>query len=283
MRRRLWVTVAGASAVSCAVMVSPAASAIAGTATHGTSPVVTVFATGLNNPRHLTFGPGGLYVTEAGTGGPAGGNCVTAPGGSGPTTYCEGQTGSVALLRPNHVSTVLSGLPSVIEGDDQEVSGAAAVTFTHGDLAVLFQDTLVNKDGTSSAPAPASTLDGRLIYARPHSQLPSWIIGTNFARFAATHPQSPKKVGGLDETTYDSDPYAIIPYDHGYAIADGAANDVLWLSPWGQIWLLARIPTVPETVPPGILGPNPCCAGSPHCLAPLASTGFPPARSLSWL
>ena len=64
---------------------TPAAGAAAGTAAR---PVVV--ATGLDNPRQLTFSPSGaLYVAEAGVGGAA--PCATGPEGK----VCFGATGAV--------------------------------------------------------------------------------------------------------------------------------------------------------------------------------------------
>jgi hypothetical protein len=65
----------------------------------------------------------------------------------------------------------------------------------------------------------------------------------DFAAFAAEHPQSDV---GPGETTFDSDPYDITPYRGGFAVVDAAANSLLWISPFGQVKMLARFPAVPE-------------------------------------
>src|SRR5262249_8535360 len=117
----------------------------------------------------------------------------------------------------------------------------------------------VNPDGSTSVQGPGSQFFGKLVLARPFSPSSEWSAGPDIAAFAAANPQDPATLGGPPggETVYDSDPYVIVPFNGGYAIADGAANDVLWLSPEGRLKVLARLPTVPETVPAGILGPGP--------------------------
>src|SRR5262245_8558688 len=76
---------------------------------------VTVFATGLDAPRGLTFGPDGdLYVAEGGRGGstttsPA--DCEQVPSPIGP--YSGGMTARISRVSPaGVVSTVVDGLPS---------------------------------------------------------------------------------------------------------------------------------------------------------------------------
>lgn len=227
-------------------------------------PKVRVVASGLNSPKHLTFGPGGLYVAQSGTGGPVGPDCVNAIGVTGaPTTFCEGPTGSISLLTHRGPRTVLSGLPSVTEEDNQETLGPSAVTFAGGRffgprLAVLFQDVLVNADGSTSVPGGAPDAFGKLMLATRSQFSPSWPVLADLAAFASANPQSPDTLGGIpgSETTFDSDPFYVVPYRGGYAIADAAANAVLWLSPHGHLSMLARLPTTPETVPAGALGPG---------------------------
>ena len=249
-----------------------ASGALAGSASAAPAPQVAVAATGLNSPKHLTWTQQGLFIAESGTGGPVGtSNCVTGPAteGSGTTQYCEGPTGSVALLSGHRLRTVLGGLPSVIEEDTGEALGVAAVAPLQSGgfwgpwgswgrwfgrargLAAVFQDELVSSNGTNGLPGAAAKIFGTL-------QLPPW-RAVNIAGFAAANPQNPATLGGIPgaETTYDSDPYDVIDDHGGYAVVDAAANSLLFVSRHGQVSLLARFPTTPEVAPAGVLGPNP--------------------------
>jgi hypothetical protein len=259
---------AGRAALAAATML--ASGALAAGAAAAPPVQVSVAATGLNSPKHLSWSDQGLLVAESGTGGPVGtSNCVTAPPTEGPgtTQYCEGATGSVALVRNGHADTVLGGLPSVVEEDTGEALGVSAVAPLQGEhgfwggwwpwhrdgsgLAVLFQDLLVNADGTNGLPAPASTTFGTLQLEPGRS--------ADIAQFAAENPQNPATLGGIPgaETTYDSDPYDVIDCGPGYVVVDAAANSLLYVSPHGQITQLARFPTQLEDAPAGLLGPNP--------------------------
>ncbi len=102
----------------------------------------TVFATGLNNPRGLRFGPDGdLYVAEGGIGGADStvGQCDQVPAPIGP--YKGSTNGSrISKISPDGVvSTVVDGLPSSQTSplSGGLVSGVADVAFIGGTLYAL--------------------------------------------------------------------------------------------------------------------------------------------------
>jgi hypothetical protein len=228
----------------------PAGAASAAWRVHSASYQVTVIAKGLDNPRHITIGPDGrLYVAEAGHGGPtsgAGSNCVAVHDETGNDTACEGPTGAIAAVdQLGHVSTVLAGLPSVESQNTSEVAGPAAVAIVNGQLHLVEQDVAVSSNGTNPFGTAGVPL-GQEVTAPPLGGPSSWLVGPNFAAYAANHPETNPGGPPGAETAYDSDPYAITPYAGGYAVADAAANDLLWVAPSGAISLIARFPTEEE-------------------------------------
>jgi sugar lactone lactonase YvrE len=246
-RNRLFLGAAIASISALGIVPSVAAQAVV-------TPHLTVQANGLNSPKHITFGPDGrLYVTESGVGDPAKKNCVPTFGDSGEaTTSCVGKTGAVVWIDGHTAVPVLSGLESVQEQDTGETVGPAAVTFTHGNLDVVMQDTDVAPDGSTGLPGGDEF--GKVVLAAKGSPRSSWQLFPDLAAYATEHPQTDFG-GSPGETANDSDPYDITPYRGGYAIVDAAANAVLWLSPAGQLSTLAHFPTLTETAPAGTLGP----------------------------
>jgi hypothetical protein len=100
------------------------------------SVTVSVYATGLNNPRGLKFGPDGyLYVAEGGTGGTHStvGTCAQVPAPIGP--YTGSATGArISKISSAHVrTTVSSQLPS-------SQTSAASGSLTSGVADIAFVD-----------------------------------------------------------------------------------------------------------------------------------------------
>src|SRR5262252_7595794 len=96
-----------ASVLFLGILGSPVARA------QGPSPNVSVFATGLNNPRGLKFGPdGALYVAEGGAGGSnsTAGVCDQVVPPIGP--YTGGKTARISKIGPDGArTTVVETLP----------------------------------------------------------------------------------------------------------------------------------------------------------------------------
>ena len=103
---------------------------------------VTVFATGLNSPRGLKFGPdGALYVAEGGTGGTTtttAADCEQVPAPVGP--YSGGMTGRISKIDASgNITTVVDNLPSSQTNAESGglTSGVADVAFISDTLYAL--------------------------------------------------------------------------------------------------------------------------------------------------
>jgi hypothetical protein len=186
--------------------------------------IVKVFATGLNNPRGLKFGPdGNLYVAEGGTGGTNSTTCTQVIPPVGP--YLGSETGGrISKITPKGVrTTVTNSLPSSQTSPalGNLVSGVADVEFigttlyailagagcSHGVRSLPNGIVKVNSDGT-------------------------WALIANLSAWQQSHPVAHPEEDDFepDGTWYSminvrGDLYAVEP-NHGEMVKVTPAGDI---------------------------------------------------------
>jgi hypothetical protein len=187
--------------------------------------------TGLDNPRGLAFGPeGGLYVAEAGKGGP--GVCVPLP--DGPGTRCYGATGAISRLWRGTQERIATGLPSVaVQPSGETAAGPQHISFQgRGGLYVNI--------GCScdKGNAIGALLDGlgfgylMHVSASGHAKQLVDIAGYE----ASVNP---------DGAQIDSNPYGLLALPGHRLVTDAGGNSLLDVAANGSISTIATFPKVP--------------------------------------
>ena len=147
----------------------------------GPSQNVSLFATGLDNPRGIKFGPdGNLYVAEGGRGGAHStvGQCPQVIPPVGP--YTSGMTGRISRISPAGVrTTVVGGLPSSQTSPliGSPVSGVADVAFVGHRLYALL-------GGAGCSHGVPNIPNGVIRVSRDGT----WHLVADLSAFLMTHP-----------------------------------------------------------------------------------------------
>jgi len=207
-------------------------------------------ASGLNQPKKLTAAPDGSLLVALSGDGSSGAGCSETD-----LPPCLDSSGAIDKVTPSgQVTTVVGGLPSV--GLEGSATGPVEARWSRWGLDVLFQNTNINPTTGEQGFGPGGALLGDLVHFSQHAA-PN--VLASFGPFEAANNPDHGEGTGVEigaESAIDSDPYSFVPYHGGYAVADAAGNDLLWVSPWGKISVLAVFPTIHEEAPPGTLGPT---------------------------
>jgi hypothetical protein len=193
-----------------------------GAATRALPPNVTQFASGLNNPRGLTFGPGGnLYVAEGGLGGsmtttPA--DCAQVLPPVGP--YSGGYTASIASVSPfGAVTRVVTGLPSSQTSPALGfMSGVADVDFIGNQLYAL----------TAGAGCSHGLLGTNNSILRVNLSTGTTIPVANLSSFIKTHPVANPPSGDFEP---DGTFYSMVPRNGILYVVEPNHGEIDWVNP----------------------------------------------------
>lgn len=187
---------------------------------------ITVVASGLDNPRQLSFnGKGDLFVAEAGTGGS--GPCFPGPEGG---DVCFGKSGAITKVtmkgkHKGHQQQVLTKLPSLAnEGTGEQAIGPTDV-LVKGSNQLIFTVGLGADPAVRDA-APGLKQLGTLRSGKVGGKSSTLVadIAKHEARNNPVHPdQEP-----------DSNPAGFLRDGSKYVVADAGANDLVGVSKKGK-------------------------------------------------
>ena len=216
----------------------PDATAAASTAEPGArqaSVTTTVFLSGLDSPRGLSFGPeGALYVVEAGARA-INGPCVAVPRGES----CYSGTGAVTRYWKGQRERIVSGLPSIFNPVTLDIVGPSDIAFLgRGNAAVT-----IGWGGNPALRAGLGALGASFGHVIQLNASGGWrAVADISAVEVASNP-----AGG----PVDSNPYGILNEAGVRFVADAGGNSLIALRSDGSTSVVATFPPRPAPAPFG--------------------------------
>lgn len=173
-----------------------------------------VFASNLDSPRGISFGPdGALYVTEAGRGGTE--KCIPSPVAPNGLA-CYGLSGAITRISNGNQERIVTGLPSLASTDGTLAFGPSDIAFDSSGRPYA----LIGYAGDPEQRAVLGNFDfGQLVAINNLEAGASWTRVADIAAYeGANNP---------DNEDVASNPYAFLIKDDKAFVVDAAANDLL--------------------------------------------------------
>lgn len=246
------------AAQSCAVLLAVAS-------LHAAEPQLTPVATGLNNPRGLSFAPNGkLYVAEAGVGaGDGHGGFGLGVGLTGAISEISGIGSPQVAVR--RVATGLvshggneHGFPEVVGPDGVSLQGVGGI------YVIMCLSTPAVSAGNPDLSAAAKAQFGRLLKVTPGGQ---WKAVADVGSYNYAWTMANKDAPWAPPEFPDSNPYGVLAVAGRQFVIDAGANTINEVSANGTIRIVAYVPN--PLFPPPAGGPPvvPIADAVPTCVA----------------
>ncbi|MEQ1758766.1 MAG: ScyD/ScyE family protein [Vicinamibacterales bacterium] len=228
---RLRTTTALIAGVTCLVALTSTTRLVAAT--------TTLIMSGLNSPRGLTLGPdGGIYVTEAGTGGA--GPCIE--------NRCYGRTGAISRLLNGVQQRIVTGLSSHALPSGDQAIGPNDMAFQGSQMLVLMG--LATNPSVRPSFGTGGYMFGKLLQIATDGQITE-------AADVAAYETDVNPAGGL----IDTNPFGLLLLPNLRIVADAGANALLTVAPSGLVNTMSVFPSRParttDSVPTSLaVGPD---------------------------